>query len=141
MTEHLCHAEACKVKVPPRMLMCRPHWHLVPAELADAVWVAYVPGQEDRKDPTDEYLKAARAAIEHVAAVEGRRQCPHEPDFLTPLTCSLCLAANRPKPKLDIGRVFPARHTGRCGLCRGEIDPPEPIRSYDGQWIHEECTP
>ena len=73
MAEHLCHAEGCTVEVPPKMLMCRRHWRMVPARLQAAVWNAYVPGQERRKDPTGVYLAAAKAAIEAVAKKEGRR--------------------------------------------------------------------
>lgn len=76
MSAHTCHAEACDVVVPPRMLMCRPHWRMVPKRLQDAIWDAYVPGQEQRKDPTREYLEIAREAIEAVAAKEGRRAAP-----------------------------------------------------------------
>lgn len=70
---HYCHAEACEVKVPPRMLMCLAHWRMVPKPLQDAVWDAYVPGQEQRMDPSGGYLVAATAAIEAVAKKEGRR--------------------------------------------------------------------
>lgn len=69
--DHLCHARSCTEPVPPRMLMCRKHWKLVPKRLQDAVWDTYVPGQESRKDPTDEYLQAAQEAIDAVARKEG----------------------------------------------------------------------
>lgn len=75
MTDHAhrCHAEGCQTPVSPRMLMCKPHWRLVPSDLKDAVWAQYVPGQERRKDPTREYLNVAQAAVDAVAAKEGRR--------------------------------------------------------------------
>ena len=73
MTRHLCHAMGCEVAVPPRLLMCRRHWQMVPRNLQAAVYDAYVPGQELRKDPTAEYLEAAMAAIE---AVAGREAAP-----------------------------------------------------------------
>lgn len=69
---HRCHAEGCNVEVPPKMLMCLRHWRMVPKKLQQDVWRTYVPGQENRKDPTDEYMKAHRAAIAAVAAKEGR---------------------------------------------------------------------
>ena len=72
MGEHLCHAEGCTTPVPPRMLMCRRHWRMVPRALQAAVWAEYVPGQERRKDPTESYLDAAHEAIRAVAAKEGR---------------------------------------------------------------------
>jgi diadenosine tetraphosphatase ApaH/serine/threonine PP2A family protein phosphatase len=72
VSAHLCHAEGCQVEVPPRLLMCRRHWRMVPPPLQDAVWANYRRGQERRKDPTPEYMAAARAAIEAVAEREGR---------------------------------------------------------------------
>lgn len=74
MSRHPCHASGCSMEVPPRMLMCRRHWRMVPRSLQDAVWATYVIGQEARKDPTAEYLEAARAAIDYVADREGRAQ-------------------------------------------------------------------
>lgn len=75
-TAHVCHATGCNVKVPPRMLMCRKHWYMVPKPLRDAVWAAYVPGQEVRKDPTDEYMDVQRAAVQAVEERERLRQRP-----------------------------------------------------------------
>lgn len=49
------------------MLMCKRHWLMVPKPLRRDVWRNYRAGQEQRKDPTPEYLAAAKAAI---AAVE-----------------------------------------------------------------------
>jgi hypothetical protein len=66
-TDHTCHATGCRVHVPPAMFMCKRHWFMVPRAMRDAIWDTYVPGQEIRKDPSDEYLKAAQRAI---AAVE-----------------------------------------------------------------------
>ena len=71
MTEHTCHAMHCDTPVPPRRLMCRKHWYMVPKPLRDAVWAEYTPGQERRKDPTREYLTVARRAINAVAVKEG----------------------------------------------------------------------
>lgn len=70
---HHCHADGCDTAVPPRMLMCKPHWRMVPSSLKDAVWAEYTPGQERRKDPTRDYLTAAQAAVDAVARKEGRR--------------------------------------------------------------------
>src|SRR5712691_8301184 len=74
MAEHTCHATGCKVAVPPRQLMCLPHWRMVPEAARRAIWAAYRPGQEIRKDPSLEYLAAARAAIRAVEAAEERRR-------------------------------------------------------------------
>ena len=73
MTKHTCHAEGCEAVVPPKMLMCLRHWRMVPVGLQRSVWRFYVPGQEIRKDPTVEYLRAAGEAITAVAHIEGRR--------------------------------------------------------------------
>jgi hypothetical protein len=68
MTAHLCHADGCRIPVPPRMFMCRGHWYSLPKPLRDAIWATYRPGQEVRKDPSPEYLAAAQAAIGYLAA-------------------------------------------------------------------------
>ena len=73
-TEHLCHAKDCDEEVPPRMLMCYPHWRMVPKKLQAAVWDAYVPGQEIRKTPSRSYVKAAQEAIDAVAEKERKRR-------------------------------------------------------------------
>jgi hypothetical protein len=67
---HACHARGCTTEVDPAMLMCKRHWSIVPKPLKNAVWGTYVAGQELRKDPTAEYLRAAQAAIDAVAEVE-----------------------------------------------------------------------
>jgi hypothetical protein len=71
-TDHTCHATGCTVSVPPAMFMHRAHWFALPKYLRDAVWDAYVPGQEIRKNPTREYIAAARAAIRFIEQQEGR---------------------------------------------------------------------
>lgn len=71
MNAHTCHADGCDTPVLPRLLMCGRHWRMVPHALQAAVWGEYVPGQETRKDPTRDYLDAARAAIAAVAAKEA----------------------------------------------------------------------
>ena len=68
---HVCHATGCNTKVPPKMLMCRRHWFMVPKPLRDAVWREYRPGQEIRKDPTDEYMDVQRQAVEAVERAES----------------------------------------------------------------------
>ena len=73
MLEWLVDPEGCEKPVPRRMLMCARHWRMVPRALQDDVWAEYVPGQEQRLDPTTDYLDAAHAAIEAVATKEGRR--------------------------------------------------------------------
>jgi len=73
MSEHFCHAKACKVIVPPKRLMCKKHWFMVPADLRRTVWREYRPGQEVDKEPTAEYLEAAQNAVVAVQATEEIR--------------------------------------------------------------------
>lgn len=65
-SRHTCHATGCTVAVPPKMFMCRSHWFALPKALRDAIWRTYRPGQEIRKDPSPEYLDAAREAIAYL---------------------------------------------------------------------------
>lgn len=73
MTAHHCHAIGCETEVPPAMSMCKRHWFMVPKPLRKEVWRTYRKGQEITKDPSPEYLAAAKAAIRAVAEKEGRR--------------------------------------------------------------------
>ena len=75
---HVCHATGCNVAVPPKMLMCRKHWYMVPRPLRDAIARMYVPGQEITKDPTDEYMVAQRAAVQAVELREGEAMTGHQ---------------------------------------------------------------
>jgi hypothetical protein len=70
---HRCHAIGCDVEVHPSLLMCRRHWFMVPKPLRKDVWRLYQKGQEVTKEPSREYLAAAKAAIAAVAACEGRQ--------------------------------------------------------------------
>lgn len=69
---HLCHAYDCETAVKPALFMCRKHWYMVPITLRRAIWAAYVPGQEERKDPSEEYLEVAQHAIDIVRFKEGK---------------------------------------------------------------------
>jgi hypothetical protein len=42
---HECPAMGCTRAVSLSMLMCRPHWYMVPKPLRDAVWAAWADGQ------------------------------------------------------------------------------------------------
>jgi hypothetical protein len=46
---------------------------MLPKALRDAVWEYYVPGQERRKDPSQEYLNVTERCINFVAVKEGLR--------------------------------------------------------------------
>lgn len=69
---HHCHARGCSKKVKPELLMCLDHWKMVPRKIQRAVWAAYRPGQCDDKKPSGNWMRAADAAIGHVANAEGR---------------------------------------------------------------------
>lgn len=56
---HGCHWPDCKAQVPPAMWGCKRHWFMLPATLRARIWQAYEPGQEERLDPSDQYLAVA----------------------------------------------------------------------------------
>jgi hypothetical protein len=60
MTHH-CHWPGCERVVPPRLWGCREHWYRLPSHLRRRIWQTYRPGQEITKDPSDEYIAAAKA--------------------------------------------------------------------------------
>lgn len=59
-TTRECPIEGCPTKHPTKMLMCKPHWYSVPAELRQKVWATYDRG---RGILTEEYSEARDAAI------------------------------------------------------------------------------
>jgi hypothetical protein len=63
---HHCHWPGCSAVVPPSMWGCRQHWYLLPIELRNKVWKAYVRGQEITKTPSDEYIKVANEVQEWI---------------------------------------------------------------------------
>lgn len=75
---HLCHAVQCDRQVPPALLMCKPHWRMVPKDLQLRVWRTYRQGQEVDKKPSEAYIRSQLAAINHVAAIEGHALCDIE---------------------------------------------------------------
>lgn len=59
---HVCHWPGCEVQVPPAMWGCKTHWFKLPKRLRDRIWHTYEAGQEERLDPSPEYLEAAKLA-------------------------------------------------------------------------------
>lgn len=53
---HTCHWPSCTRAVPSAMWGCKSHWFTLPKNLRDLVWRFYTPGQEVRKDPSENYL-------------------------------------------------------------------------------------
>jgi hypothetical protein len=68
---HECHWPSCKEQVPPAMWGCKKHWFKLPKALRDKVWAAYSPGQEDRMDPSDEYMAVAQEVQDWIAKNGG----------------------------------------------------------------------
>jgi hypothetical protein len=68
---HTCHATGCKRLVPPKMFMCKPHWFRLPKSMRDEIWAVYVPGQEERKDPTEEYIEVAQRCVSYLERIEA----------------------------------------------------------------------
>jgi hypothetical protein len=53
--------------VPPSRWGCKLHWFKLPKRLRDRIWQTYQPGQEITKDPSRQYLAAARAVQAWIA--------------------------------------------------------------------------
>lgn len=70
---HTCHWPGCEKQCPPALWGCAPHWFALPKGLRAKVWAAYVPGQEVRMDPSDEYLAVAREVQDWIASREAAR--------------------------------------------------------------------
>lgn len=70
LMSHRCHAVGCDIEVDPGLLMCRRHWFQVPKNLRREVWRLYRKGQERDKNPSREYLAAAKDAIDAVDQAE-----------------------------------------------------------------------
>lgn len=68
---HDCHWPGCGKQVPPAMWGCKTHWFKLPAILRAKIWCAYVPGQEERLDPSEEYLAVAHEVQAWIAKAEG----------------------------------------------------------------------
>lgn len=60
--KHSCHWPGCAEQVPPAMWGCRAHWLALPQKIRSRIWATFVPGQEVRGTPTQEYLEAAATA-------------------------------------------------------------------------------
>jgi hypothetical protein len=64
-TSHECPAAGCTRNVGQHMLMCRPHWFMVPKPLRDDAWGAWAGGMGAG---SPEHHDAIMAAIEAVNA-------------------------------------------------------------------------
>jgi hypothetical protein len=65
---HGCHWPGCDRKVSPAFWGCIQHWRRLPLDIQRAIWRSFQPGQEKSKTPSREYVEAARAAQDWIAA-------------------------------------------------------------------------
>lgn len=65
---HHCHWPGCEAQVPPAKWGCLKHWRMLPKELQNRIWRAYRPGQEHTLTPSRDYIDAAKAVQEWIAA-------------------------------------------------------------------------
>ncbi len=79
MTVHTCHWPGCPKAVQPRVWGCRPHWYALPKYLRDRIWATYRAGQEITKDPSPEYIRAARDVQAWIAAQPPAAPAPQMP--------------------------------------------------------------
>lgn len=71
---HFCHARDCDTEIDSRLFMCPHHWAQVPPVLRESIKSTYRQGQEIDKQPSEQYLAFAAAAIAEVAHKEDRRR-------------------------------------------------------------------
>jgi hypothetical protein len=72
-TSHRCHWIGCSMEILPRFFCCRAHWHALPKPIRREIWHHYRAGQEVRKNPSPEYIAAARAALNWIAENQDQR--------------------------------------------------------------------
>ena len=70
---HVCAARGCTVIVAGHLLMCRPHWYAVPAQLRYQVNATYY-RRNHRPADRAAYAAAVRAAVDAINSV--RRTSP-----------------------------------------------------------------
>jgi hypothetical protein len=69
---HPCAADQCDVPLPPRLLMCGPHWRDVPRVIQARIYALYRPGQT-AATASPEYLAVLDEAVAAVRESEARR--------------------------------------------------------------------
>lgn len=53
---HHCHWPGCTKQVKPAFWGCTKHWYSLPPALRAKVWQTYEIGQEQRQNPSEDYL-------------------------------------------------------------------------------------
>lgn len=71
-SKHHCHWPGCNRAVPPAMWGCKAHWFRLPMALRSLIWRTYKPGQEITKEPSREYVEAARKVQEWIEQQESK---------------------------------------------------------------------
>lgn len=67
--KHDCPIDGCAERLPPRILMCKPHWKMLPRDLQQRVYATWENGLGIA---TDEYAEARSAATAAVELREAR---------------------------------------------------------------------
>jgi hypothetical protein len=63
---HKCPVENCQNQLPSHILMCRPHWAMVPIDLKQRVYAAWNSGKSSQ-----EYISVRQEAINSVNSQLG----------------------------------------------------------------------
>lgn len=61
------------------MFMCFKHWRMLPTVMQRGIWASYRPGQCDDWQISKVYAERAKAAIKHIASLEGRQVADDDP--------------------------------------------------------------
>ena len=69
---HTCAVPTCHILIPHDRLMCGFHWRSVPQQLRRSVWHHYVPGQERTGTTSNQYRRAAAAAVASIVEKKER---------------------------------------------------------------------
>lgn len=77
---HNCRAKFCTIQCPSHILMCKPHWGMVPKGIQKQVYSAWNEyGRTDLDTPSKDfaqirlrYLLAVKSAVDAVAVKEGK---------------------------------------------------------------------
>lgn len=67
---------------------CKKHWFMLPKHLRDLIWATYRPGQEITKDPSQEYINAAKLVRDWITKNSGAAESKCE-------ACGLALKHTR----------------------------------------------
>lgn len=77
---HTCPCAGCGREIPSGLLMCGPHWRMVPKPHQDAVWAAWraAQGIADAPQADDRWLKYRAAVDLAVSLVNEKIAEKHE---------------------------------------------------------------